>query len=225
MDTSHPMSASASPSRWSLPGVLLAVGALSSAWAWWLIAQPVVTLSNVEKHAGHFGLLYFHAAGGTLMLFLGLANLYVGTTRKHFKYHKLIGRVYLIGGAFGAVSAMVITSSPAHQAAGTSALSSPSVSLLSLGTAWLLAAGMAYRSARNKRYDSHREWMARSYILVWSFVFCRLVSRVPGVENIGGEDALIWLSWVGPLVLCEVALQWRAGANKSITPQAQRRSA
>ena len=152
------------------------------------------------------------------MLFLGLANLYVGTTRKHFRYHKLIGRLYLIGGAFGAISAMVITGSLAHNTPGTGALSSISISLLTLATAWLLAAAMAYRAARNRRYDSHRDWMTRSYILVWSFVFCRLASRVPAVEHIGGEDAMIWLTWVGPLVLCEVALQWRAGARALRAP-------
>ena len=55
--------------------------------------------------------------------------------------------------------------------------------------------------------------MIRSYVLVWSFVFCRLASRVPGVEDMGGGEAFIWLSWVGPLIVCEVALQWRSGSE------------
>ena len=177
-----------------------------------------MTFSSTEKHAGHFGLVYFHVSGGTLMLFVGLANLYIGTTRKYFKYHKLIGRIYLIGGALGAVAAMVITSSPAHKAAGTNPFTSTTISLLTLASAWLLAAAMAYRAALNKRYDSHREWMIRSYVLVWSFVFCRLVGRVPGVEDMGGGQAFIWLSWVGPLLVCELALQWRAGSSNSIKP-------
>jgi uncharacterized membrane protein YozB (DUF420 family) len=148
------------------------------------------------------------------MLFLGLANLYIGTTRRFFQYHRLVGRLYLIGGGFGAISAMVITSGTAHKAADASAFTNPTISLLSLSVAWLLAAAMAFRAVRNRRYDSHREWMIRSYVLVWSFVFCRLASRVPAVEDLGGGDAFIWLAWVGPLVLGEVALQWRAGSNK-----------
>ena len=205
---------SLSTTRLSLPKSLLTLGFLSGALAWWLIAPPVMTFSSTEKHAGHFGLVYFHVSGGTVMLFVGLANLYIGTTRKYFKYHKLIGRIYLVGGALGAIAAMVITSSPAHKAAGIT-LTSTSISLLTLGSAWLLAAAMAYRAARNRRYDSHREWMIRSYVLVWSFVFCRLASRVPGVEDMGGGQAFIWLSWVGPLIVGEVALQWRAGASGS----------
>jgi hypothetical protein len=96
---------SSGSSRLALPKSLLTLGFLSSALAWWLIAPPVMTFSSTEKHAGHFGLVYFHVSGGTLMLFVGLANLYVGTTRKYFKYHKLIGRIYLVGGALGAIAA------------------------------------------------------------------------------------------------------------------------
>ena len=214
---STPSSVSSQP---TLPAVLLSLGLLSSVLAWWLIAPPVMTFSSVAKHANHFGLVYLHVSGGTVMLFVGLANLYVGITRKQFRYHKLIGRIYLIGGTVGAVAAMFITTNPAaHIPARTEILSNASVSLLTLASAWLLAAGMGWRSARNRRVDSHREWMIRSYVLAWSFVFCRLASRVPEVEGMGGGDAFIWLSWVGPLVLCEVALQWRAGAHGSYKPK------
>lgn len=191
---------------------LMWFGLVSGLVAWWLIARPVITLSNVERHAGHFGLVYAHAVAGTIMLFLGLANLYIGTTRRHFAYHKAIGLLYLVGGALGALAAMIIAASTAHKAAGAPILSNTSISLLSLATAWLLAAFMSYRAARNRRHDAHRAWMIRSYVLVWSFVFCRLASRVPSVGDLGGGEAFIWLSWVGPLVVCEVALQWRAGA-------------
>lgn len=214
------MSKSPKTPRWTLAGALLVLGLISSAWAWWIIAPTVMTFGSVgmEKHGGHFSLVYFHVSGGTLMLFLGLANLYIGTTRRFFQYHKLVGRLYLIGGGLGAISAVVITSSTAHKAAGVT-FTNPTISLLALSAAWLLAASMAFRAVRNRRYDSHREWMIRSYVLVWSFVFCRLASRVPGVEDMGGGDAFIWLSWVAPLVLCEVALQWRAGSNSSFEPK------
>jgi hypothetical protein len=201
-------------SHLKLSNALMSLGLVSNIFAWWLIAWPVVTFSNIDKHAGHFGLVYLHAFGGTLMLFLGLANLYIGTTRQHFAYHRLIGRMYLAGGTLGALSAIYITGGSAHKAAGVSTLTNSNVSLLSLATAWLLAAAMSYRAVRNKRYGAHREWIIRSYVLVWSFVFCRLASRVPSVGNLGSGEAFIWLSWVGPLVVCEVALQWQAGANK-----------
>ncbi len=197
----------------STPGILLIAGFFSSVWAWWVIAAPVATLSNIDKHVGHFGLVYVHMLGGTIMLFFGAANLYIGATRRHFKYHKLVGRTYLIGGSLGAIIAIVIALGPAHKRDGAVMLTNLSTSLSVLAIAWLAAASMAYRAVRNKRYDSHRDWIIRSYVLAWAFVFCRLVSRVPSVGELGEGQAFIWLSWVGPLVACEIALQWRAGSK------------
>lgn len=221
------MSTAQKQNRWTFAGTLMALGLITGLWAWWVIAPDVMafTSAGMDRHAGHFRLVYFHALGGTFMLFLGLANLYIGTTRRFFQHHKLVGRLYLLGGALAAISAIVISGSTAHKAAGISSLTNPNISLTALAVAWLLAAGMAFRAVRNRRYDSHREWMIRSYVLVWSFVFCRLSSRVPGVEDLGGGDAFIWLSWIGPLLLCEVALQWRAGSNNSFKPTPPRGSA
>ena len=78
---------------------------------------------------------------------------------------------------------------------------------------------MAWRSARNRRFDTHRPWMIRSYVLTWTFVFCRLLGTVPAVAAAGKdvEHALLWLTWVLPMMVCEVALQWRATARLPAT--------
>ena len=203
-------------SWWRSPGGLLLIAAvLSGVWAWLLIAAPVATLSNLEKHGGHFGTLYVHMVGGTLMLFCGAFNLFTGETRKHFRYHRIVGRSYLIGGAVGAILALVMALGPAHKSDASMVFTNTSTSLAALSLAWLAAAAMAYRAVRNRRFDSHRDWIIRSYVLAWAFVFCRLASRVPSVADLGGGEAFIWLSWVAPLLVCEVALQWRAGAANS----------
>jgi hypothetical protein len=201
---------------WRTPAGLLLIAALSSsAAAWWLIALPVLSFSNEARHFGHFGVLYFHAFGGTVMLFLGAINLYIGATRTQFRFHALIGRTYLIGGMFGVAAAVLITASSAHKPASAGLFTNTTISLLTLSFAWLAASAMAYRAVRNRRFDSHRNWMVRSYVLVWAFVFCRLAGRVQSVEEMGGGNAFIWLSWVGPLIVGEIALQWRAGASSS----------
>src|SRR3954454_11661977 len=98
-----------SPLPWwrSTAGLVLIAALLSSGAAWWLIAWPVLAVANAAKHEGHFGLVYAHAIGGTIMLFFGAINLYIGSTNRHFNYHKLFGRIYLIGGMLG-VSVVVI---------------------------------------------------------------------------------------------------------------------
>jgi len=79
---------------------------------------------------------------------------------------------------------------------------------------------MAYRGARNRRYDSHRQWVIRSYVLAWSFVFCRIAGRVSDLDELGGGEAFIWLSWVAPFIACEFALQWSATSKVKLRPSA-----
>lgn len=195
----------------SINGTLLAVALLSGAAAWWLIAWPVAALSNIARHPDHFAQIFTHMIGGTAMLFLGGANLYLGATRRNQTLHRLIGRAYLVLGSLGAFLAISIAVSPAHKPAGSPVLTNTSVSLTMLAVGWLTAAGLGWRAIRHRRIPAHRDWMIRSYVLAWSFVFCRLASRVPEIGGLGAGEAFIWLSWVAPLMICEIALQWRAG--------------
>lgn len=224
-DTPLPAMHDRAPSWWrSREGMLLLSAIFSSAVAWWLIAFPVATLRVVARHADHFPPLYVHMLGGTIMLTCGAANLYIGATRHFFAWHRLIGQVYLIGGGVGALVAFALAVGPAHPIAGRepftlAAVTNVGISIGTLAVAWLLASAMAYRAIRNRRIATHRDWMIRSYVLVWSFVFCRLASRVPAIGDLGGGEAFIWLSWVGPLVLCEVALQWKQGSATRGVPR------
>jgi hypothetical protein len=192
-------------------GALLAAALLSGAVAWWMIAWPVAMLSNVAAHQGHFALTFAHMVGGTAMLFLGGLNLYLAARNDNFPLHRRVGQAYLGFGTFGAIVAMIITSTPAHKPAGSPILTSATVSLLMLAAAWLCFAALGWRAARNRRFQSHAHWMVRSYVLVWSFVFCRIASRVVPLD----ADTFIWLSWVGPLILCDMVLHWDEGAAKA----------
>jgi hypothetical protein len=74
---------------------------------------------------------------------------------------------------------------------------------------------MGWRAGAHRRFESHRDWMIRSVVLTWTFVFCRLAQRAELFAPLGPEavTASIWLYWVGPLSLTEVALQWRRGSR------------
>jgi hypothetical protein len=203
-------------SIWTTPrGLLLAIALVSSAIAWWMIAWPVATLSNVDKHPGHFALTFAHMVGGTGMLFLGALNLYLAASKAKYLLHRKIGQAYLSFGSFGAIAAMVITSSTAHKSPAGPILTNATISLLTLAAAWLCFAALGWRAARNRRFESHAHWMIRSYVLVWSFVFCRIASRVSNIDDLGNGEAFIWLSWVGPLIVAEIVLQWSEGAGKA----------
>ena len=202
------------------PGLLLAAAVLSGAAAWWLVALPVLSLSNVKSHSTHFPQVFLHAASGTVMLVIGAANLYLGATRKHFRLHRPFGIAYLLGGSISAVSAIILALGTGHAKNSTQFAFDPlraddlGWALATLGAAWLTCAGMGYRAALNKRFSCHQSWMIRSYVLVWSFVLCRLIGQFPSFPQLGSGGATAWLSWTIPLLLCEVVLQWHNGSRE-----------
>jgi hypothetical protein len=202
-----------------MPGLLLGTAVLTSVWAVWVFAWPVLRFAKVAEHVGHSGILYLHSVGGRLLLGVGAAALYVGWTRHQFRWHRLIGYAYLIGGGVGATLGIVLALANTHTetlvplAIDMTQVSELGSALATQGTVWLIVSAMAYRAARNRRFEMHRQWMIRSYVVAWGFVLGALVEQLPGASNIGDGAAVRWLSWVLPLVLCEVALQWRATAR------------
>lgn len=205
----------------TLPGVVLLLAIVGTLPAWWLVAWPVLSMADPARHAGHVPFTYAHVLGGTVMLVSSSLNLYIGATRRGFRYHRYIGFAYLVGGGFGAGSALLLALATVHGkvirpfAFDLMLVGDLGWALAALASAWMTCAAMGWRAARNRRYDNHRQWMIRSYVLAWSFVLCRLIEKVPAASwlgQLGDGAALGWLTWLVPLAIVEVAMQWRAGA-------------
>lgn len=190
---------------WSFRRIDLLIGAalLSSIVFVWLIATPAFLPAGAARHAQHLPILYAHIAGGTVMLVAGALNLRVGLTRQGFRWHRPIGFTYLAAGTLASVSALIRSFDTAH---------TPGVSTGTLAVVWLAFTAMAWRAIRNRRIDQHREWMIRSYVVAWTFVFCRFYTRAMPADTQGSELDMIWLTWVGPVLFAEIMLQWRRGA-------------
>jgi hypothetical protein len=188
--------------------VMIALATLSALAIWLMVALPVLSGEKAPAHTDHYPYVVAHALGGTFMIFAGALALYVGWTRRLFRYHKWIGGTYLIGGAFGAGMGLLLSFAQPHPLPGVG------VATGALAIAWLAIAAMAWRAAINRRFDSHRDWMIRSYVLTWTFVFCRIVMLHPAGATAAPATivAIIWASWITPLIVCEIALQWSAGA-------------
>jgi uncharacterized membrane protein YozB (DUF420 family) len=210
LPVSQPSVSAASPESPATLRALFGVALATSAWAWWTFAWPVITGASRVRHVDHFALTYAHMIGGTIMLVAGSAALFIGWTRRGFRHHKWIGATYLIGGGLGAALGLGLSLRNSHRITGIT------VATGTLAAVWLVAAAMAFRAVRNRRFEAHREWMVRSYVLTWTFVGCRIAGRVPSLDTLGdaGGAAVVWLSWVLPLVACEVALQWRATSRR-----------
>ena len=197
-----------------VPAILFAMAILTAAPVVWIYAVPIFALTGIGEHAPHRTLIYVHALGGLAMLGLGAAALYIGWTRRAFRRHRWFGYAYLLVGGVGAVSALLLSVLSPHPPA------SLYVATGTLAVAWLAVAAMAYRAALNRRFDSHRDWMVRSYVLSWTFVGCRMANLFSLFPSLGAEavTAQIWMFWIVPYLLCEMALQWKRGAAGSASP-------
>jgi uncharacterized membrane protein YozB (DUF420 family) len=197
-----------------LPALLWLAAIATSLPILWTVVWPILNTSRLPDHGAHVPLLLVHAGAGLATLLLGTANLYLGWKRLKPQLHRWLGYGYLTLGSIGATTAIALSMLAPHEPRGLY------VATGTLAAAWLCAAAMAWRAARNRRFDSHRDWMIRSFVLIWTFVGCRIATKVTLFPALGDEGvaAAVWLNWVAPLVVCEIALQWRAGGRlKSAT--------
>jgi len=86
------------------------------------------------------------------------------------------------------------------------------------GAAWIVCTGAAVIAARNRQVAVHRQWMARSYAVTFTFVSTRVLNLVPAYWSHLGDV----LSAVGviaftlaSIVLVDLGLNW----NELTTPQ------
>ena len=194
-----------------LAGLAFSGALVTSAPIWWRFAVPIFDGEKLPTHAGHVPTIIAHAAGGTFMIWAGAAALFIGWTGRLRRFHKWFGYAYLGGGSVGAAFALWLSLHLAHPPL------SLGVATGTLAAFWLAFAGMALRAALNRRFDTHREWVVRSYVLTWTFVGCRIAQLVPVFAGLKDEGATagVWLYWVAPILICEMVLQWRRGGPVS----------
>ena len=146
---------------------------------------------------------YVHIVSGPIVLVNGLILLGERFRRRHNGLHRVLGRVQVFVLLLFVLPSSVVMSRHAFGGwpAGLSFL------LLSVTTAWCAVAGVF--QARRGRYDEHRRWMLRSYVLICSAVALRLISGAAEmVEVPSPKEAYIvaaWSSWLFPLGAFEMA--------------------
>ena len=185
---------------------LIGGAALSSLLFIWLIAVPAFGPDKLSRHAGHILLLSAHIVTGALMLISGAITLRIGITKQWFRWHKAAGYLYLASGSIASSVALVRSFDTGH---------TPGLSTGTLAAFWLLFTAMAYRAIWNRQVGEHRAWMIRSYVLAWTFVFCRFWTRAAPAGLQGKESDMIWLTWVAPILLAEICLQWNSGRART----------
>ena len=152
---------------------------------------------------------YAHIFAGPVALLAGLALVSERFRRRWPAVHRSLGKVQI-----GLVT-LVVAPSGAWMAwyAQSGGVAGLGFFLLAVATAG--CAVMGWRSAAGRRFEEHRRWMWRCFLLLCSAVVVRLVG---GLATVTGVDAAwvypltAWVSWLGPLAAFEIAevVVWRS---------------
>lgn len=166
---------------------------------------------NEEVYGRFWGMkwpLIGHVSGGLIALVLGPFQFWSGFRNRYLKVHRWTGRLYLTGILIGTVSSVTLALTTGIAIHWTWA-----ISLLFLAMAWFFTAAMAFRFILLRRINLHKEWMIRSYVVTFAFVLFRWLNSTPLFVEMGNfierGPTMIWVSWVIPLFITEIILQWK----------------
>lgn len=154
-------------------------------------------------------LLIPHALAGTTALLIGPLQFSSRFRQRFLKLHRVLGRVYVISVFVGSFTGIAL-------AAGRPGLPGTSMQ----AAAWIVCTTAAFITARNRQIAAHRQWMARSYAVTFTFVSSRVLNLWPPYWSHLG-DALAGLGVIAftlaSLLIVDIALNWHelTGRRKS----------
>ncbi len=145
-------------------------------------------------------LLIPHTLAGTIALLAGPFQFSTRFRQSHLQFHRVLGRLYVISVFVGSFTGIAL-------AWGRPGLPGTSMQ----AAAWMVCTTAAYITARNRQISVHRQWMARSYAVTFTFVSSRVFNLVPAYWSHLGDV----LSAVGviaftlaSLLIVDLGLSW-----------------
>jgi len=142
-----------------------------------------------------------HTLSGLIALVAGPVQFSSRFRRRHLKFHRVLGRIYVVCVFIGALTGVAL-------AAGRPGM--PGTSLQA--GAWIVCTTAAFITARNRQITQHRQWMARSYAVTFTFVSSRVLNLWPRYWSHLGDTlaavGVIAFTLVS-LLAVDLALNWR----------------
>jgi uncharacterized membrane protein len=167
--------------------------------------------------SGRLTWLLAHIGTAMVALLIGPVQLWMGLAGKALPTHRLLGVIY--------ISAIAVSSITTYYLSITTELGWVfGAGLAGLSTAWVVSTGLAFAAIRFRNFDQHKEWMIRSYVVTFGFVFFRTFVGATEAASVGELSerltAASWFCWSVPLLITEAILQGRKIFSK---PQRQKR--
>lgn len=148
-----------------------------------------------------------HITGGLIALTLGPFQFWSAFRNKYLYIHRWMGVGYILGILIAVISSIALSLTT-----GLAIHWTWSLALLGLAAAWFSTTAMAFRFILLRRIQLHKEWMIRSYVVTFAFVLFRWLTSQPFYNELGSFQetgpTAIWISWVIPLFITEIIIQW-----------------
>ena len=170
------------------------IGERKLPYKWWLI--------------GHF-------VAASCTLFLGPLQFIPYIRKNYMKFHRISGKLYIIGSLISALTVFFLLAT-------TYSLPGAIPSLGFLAVIWIFTTLMAYASIRKHNVKQHKQFMIRSYVCGFAFVFIRILPEInafTGIFNFIESETVRatvyeWICWVYPLLITEFFLSWNPQIKK-----------
>lgn len=146
-------------------------------------------------------LLIPHTLAGTLALLIGPINFSTRIRQRYLRLHRVLGRIYVISVFVGSFTGIAL-------AAGRPGLPGTSMQ----AAAWIVCTTVAVIAARNRQFAVHRQWMARSYAVTFTFVSSRVLNLVPAYwSHLGDVLAAVGVIafTLASLLIVDIGFNWR----------------
>ena len=188
--------------------VLLVVATVAGLIFWFGAALPYFMLdqAHLSQYATRRASIFIHLAAGTIALFAGPVQIWLGLSDRRIDVHRRLGLVYMVAGLCSSLAAIYLST---HTDGGWVFGSG----LFGLAMAWFITTGLAYVSIRKLLIDQHKEWMIRSYVVMFGFVTFRVLYVALQAAHVGTQQEQLgvaaWFCWAVPLLITEAILQGR----------------
>jgi uncharacterized membrane protein len=148
--------------------------------------------------------LMVHITGMIVAVLVGPFQFHRRLRERRPRLHRMLGKVYIVSAIIGALGGLYMSPFSA-----SGAVTHVSFALMGLGT--LLATTVALWRIRSGDVQGHREWMTRSYALIFGGVTLRLYAGP--LEAVFGEHdgyaITAWACWVPNLVFAQWLIRSR----------------
>jgi len=147
-----------------------------------------------------------HISGGILALLSGPLQFSSRLRRRHLRFHRLLGRVYVISVLVAAPLAIAL-SNHRHDPRAIHFV----VAVFCQASTWIITTAAAFLTARNGYIQQHREWMVRSYAVTLTFVGTRVLQPIPAWNRhseAGFAMEILIITFLA-ILAPDIAFHWR----------------